>query len=198
MIGSEFSIGSQEFRICDAHSLDRNAGEVITDLQQMKGLLQSLGPTKLREIWVQLNSGQPPGSNITEQDLIDNLAWNLVYGTLGIQNITREKATLGQLKPTPASPSPSPKQPPLRQSPAPSPRQPPLRQRPPPPPSQPPPRRRPAPAPELPKETVSLAHFQQDAQASTLAKAAENGVPFCEVCEKAKQEKEASKKVPPT
>ena len=39
MISSEFSIGSQKIRICEAHLLDRTVGEVLTNVDQVKDLL---------------------------------------------------------------------------------------------------------------------------------------------------------------
>jgi hypothetical protein len=57
----------------------------------------------------------------------------------------------------------------------------------------PPPRPAPAPAPvaAAPEE---FADVEQDSQAATLEQAAESGTPFCEVCEKAKAEREAKAK----
>ena len=64
----------------------------------------------------------------------------------------------------------------------------------PPPPSPAPAPRRPAPTPAAPVvvEDNPLDAIDQDRQADTLRRAAEDGAPFCEECEKAKREQQAA------
>jgi hypothetical protein len=52
----------------------------------------------------------------------------------------------------------------------------------------------PAPAEQAPAPVSDFASVDQDAQAAVLVQAAADGVPFCEVCEKAKREREAAQK----
>ncbi len=102
---------------------------------------------------------------LTDHELLNGLAWDLVAGTITIA-IRPRRLYPPILQPT-ASASES------------------LPARPPPPPPKPAPPRQPvAPAPKPAPE----ADVDAEAQAATLKAAAETGVPFCEKCERAKRQ----------